>query len=40
MARVTRAWEDERNQRGVAVTWRFTSADARIKLQRLYPSLQ
>lgn len=33
------AWEDERNARGVGVQWRFTTADARIKLRRLYPSL-
>jgi hypothetical protein len=34
------AWEAERNERGVEVRWRFTTADARIKLHRLYPSLQ
>ena len=34
------AWEDERNERAVEVRWRFTTADARIKLHRLYPSLQ
>jgi len=34
------AWEEERNERAVAVRWRFTTADARIKLHRLYPSLQ
>jgi hypothetical protein len=34
------AWEEERNQRAVEVRWRFTTADARIKLHRLYPSLQ
>jgi hypothetical protein len=33
-------WETERNERGVEVKWRFTTADARIKLQRLYPSIQ
>ena len=40
MARVTGTWEEDRNERGVAVKWRFTTADARIKLHRLYPSLQ
>jgi hypothetical protein len=40
MARVTAAWEEERNERGVEVKWRFTTADARIKLHKLYPSLQ
>jgi DDE superfamily endonuclease len=34
------AWEAERNERRVEVKWRFTTADARIKLHRLYPSLQ
>jgi hypothetical protein len=34
------AWEGERNERGVEVKWRFTTADARIKLHRLYPSLE
>src|SRR5262245_63141642 len=30
------AWEAERNERGVETRWRFTTADARIKLHRLY----
>jgi DDE superfamily endonuclease len=34
------AWEEERNERGVVVQWRFTTADARIKLHKLYPSTQ
>ncbi len=33
------AWQEERNERGVEVRWRFTTAEARIKLHRLYPSL-
>jgi hypothetical protein len=33
------AWEAERNERAVQVRWRFTTAEARIKLHRLYPSL-
>ena len=32
------AWEQERNQHAVQVNWRFTTADARIKLKKLYPS--
>jgi hypothetical protein len=40
MVRTTTAWEDDRNERRVEVKWRFTTADARIKLHRLYPSLQ
>ena len=31
---------DDRNHREVAVNWRFTTADARIRLRRLYPSIQ
>jgi hypothetical protein len=34
------AWEVERNDRQVGVNWRFTTADARIKLKRLYPATQ
>ena len=34
------AWEEERNERGVEIRWRFTTADARIKLRRLYPATQ
>ena len=34
------AWEAERNERAVEVKWHFTTADARIKLHRLYPSLK
>ena len=40
LRREVAAWEEERNERAVAVRWRFTTADARIKLHRLYPSLQ
>src|SRR3954453_8113461 len=32
------AWEADRNERAVEIRWRFTTADARIKLHRLYPS--
>lgn len=34
------AWEHRRNEAEVTVEWRFTTADARIKLKRLYPSIQ
>jgi len=34
------AWEQERNRATVQVNWRFTTTDARIKLQRLYPSIE
>jgi hypothetical protein len=33
-------WENERNQTLATIDWRFTTADARIKLRRLYPSFQ
>ncbi len=33
-------WEQQRNHTKTKVNWRFTTADARIKLQRLYPSIQ
>jgi transposase len=32
-------WQSERNGLGCATNWRFTSADARIKLNRLYPAI-
>jgi len=34
------AIERERNRLGVGVDWQFTAAGARIKLKRLYPSIQ
>jgi hypothetical protein len=39
LRRAVGAWEEERNERGVEVQWRFTTADARIKLRRLYPAV-
>jgi hypothetical protein len=39
LEREVAAWEEERNERAVEVRWRFTTADARIKLRRLYPVL-
>lgn len=32
------AWEGRRNAEASKVTWQFTTADARIKLRRLYPT--
>jgi len=40
MRRQVAAWEEDRNERGIEVQRRFTTADARIKLRRLYPSVQ
>lgn len=34
------AWEDSRNNTRCRVDWQFTTADARVKLKRLYPSIQ
>ena len=34
------AWEAERNVSEAKVRWRFTTEDARIKLEKLYPVLQ
>lgn len=34
------AWQRRRNTEAVNVDWRFTTADARIKLKRLYPSIE
>jgi transposase len=34
------AWEGSRNTARCRIDWRFTTADARIKLKRLYPSIQ
>lgn len=34
------AWETPRNRTARAVDWRFTTADARIRLKRLYPKIQ
>ena len=33
------AWQDSRNKNHTKADWQFTTADARIKLKRLYPSL-
>ena len=32
-------WQAARNRAGTAFNWRFTTADARIRLKRLYPSI-
>jgi hypothetical protein len=40
LRREVAAWEGERNERLVGVNWRFTTADARIKLRSLYPPIQ
>jgi hypothetical protein len=34
------AWQQSRNAQHCTVDWQFTTADARTKLKRLYPSIQ
>jgi hypothetical protein len=34
------AWHEFRNNKNAKVNWQFTSEDARIKLSRLYPTLE
>lgn len=37
LAAQVNAWQNDRNAKVVKVDWRFTTADARIKLKYLYP---
>ena len=39
LAKQVQAWLKDRNARLVKVDWRFSTADARIKLKRLYPKI-
>jgi DDE superfamily endonuclease len=39
LERQVAAWERRRNKAGVKADWRFTTADARIKLRKLYPPI-
>jgi transposase len=40
LRREVAAWERKRNAAVVKVEWQFTTADARVKLKKLYPSIQ
>jgi hypothetical protein len=40
LERAVAAWLLERNERCVGVDWQFSAEDARIKLKRLYPTIQ
>ena len=40
MLREVAAWKRDRDANESKIDWRFTTADARIKLKRLYPSIQ
>ena len=39
LRRETTTWKTDRNAAATKVNWQFTTADARIKLRRLYPSI-
>lgn len=39
MASEVEAWTKERNEKKIIADWQFTTADARVKLRRLYPSI-
>jgi hypothetical protein len=39
LTREIAVWEQARNEAGMTVHWQFTTADARVKLARLYPKL-
>jgi transposase len=39
LASEVKAWQVDRNAKVVKVDWRFTTADARIKLKHLYPEI-
>ena len=40
MKNMVNAWEKERNEKTKTINWQFSTADARVKLHRLYPSFQ
>ena len=40
LAREVAAWQDNRNKHHAKADWQFTTADARVKLKRLYPRFE
>ena len=34
------AWQQKRNTASKTIDWQFTTAEARIKLKRLYPAIK
>jgi len=40
LTREVAIWEAERKAAVVTVDWQFTTADARVKLKRLYPTIE
>jgi hypothetical protein len=39
MRKEVAAWEADRNNQGLDITWRFTTEEARVKLRRLYQEI-
>jgi DDE superfamily endonuclease len=39
LIREVAAWQNDRNNKHTKADWQFTTADARVKLKRLYPAL-
>lgn len=39
MKQETKAWQDYRNNKNATIDWQFKAEDARIKLKKLYPSI-
>ena len=40
LQRETTAWYIQRNRKQLLVDWQFSTADARIRLNRLYPQIE
>jgi len=40
VARQVAAWQARRDQANATIRWQFSTADARIKLRRLYPEIR
>jgi transposase len=40
VAEEVRAWETQRKEQEAKVRWRFTVSDARVKLKKIYPSIE
>lgn len=38
--RQVNAWQERRNNKKSNINWQFTNEQARIKLKRLYPSIE
>jgi hypothetical protein len=40
LAHEVTAWQDHRNKHHAKTDWQFITADARVKLKRLYPQFE